>query len=122
MRKEARSKFIRAQPIERLLFIEEDLLQLAERFQPPQLEQPSEPPQISEPKPEATNLASAEKIKEIVTRYQEQLGEDRPSKDRLDLFARDKYGLIGHRDELRAEYDRRWPNQRGGRTRKNSAK
>jgi hypothetical protein len=83
---------------------------------------PKAAPQVSEPKPETTNRAGPERIKEIVTHYCEQLGGDRPAMDRAEQFARDEYGIVGHRGEVRAAYVRQFPNQKVGRARKNSAK
>lgn len=81
-------------------------------------------PQVSKPgaKPSPTGRANTKKIRETVTRYREQLGEGRPSIAGLLQFAHDVCGLVGHRDELIAEYHQQFPDRKVGRPRKKSAK
>jgi hypothetical protein len=56
------------------------------------------------------------RISEIVTAYRKSLSDmDNPSIEAVTQFARRQEGLIGHRNELRAEYHRQFPNQRRGR-------
>jgi len=103
-----------------LEFFEPDVEHMiAMRVQQPE---PAAPQTEPKAKPSLTGRASTKKIKETVTRYRERLGEQGPSIAGLERFACDECGLVGHRDELRAEYDRHFPGQKVGRPRKKSAK
>lgn len=89
---------------------------IAMRVQQPELTAP----QVSEPraKPSPTGRANTKKIRETVTRYRERLGDQGPSIAALERFACDECELVGHRDELRAEYKKQFPNWRVGKPRK----
>jgi hypothetical protein len=77
-------------------------------------------PQVS--KPSSTNQASAERIREVIALYGEQLGDQGPSMDRALLFAREEHNIHGHQEELRDEYRNQYPNRTVGRPTKQSAK
>jgi hypothetical protein len=65
--------------------------------------------------PSSTVRASKKQIAAIVTRYHQTLsGDVTPSIDGLQRFAQEN-DLVGHREELRAEYHKQFPNQRVGR-------
>lgn len=62
--------------------------------------------------------ASGKKIKELVSRYAKSVPVGSSSSvEGLEQFAKME-GLVGHRDELRDEYKRQFPNQRVGRPHK----
>jgi len=62
--------------------------------------------------------ANKKKIAAVVTSYRQSLADGaNPSMVGLEHFAH-KHGVIGHRPDLRAEYQRQFPNQRVGRPRK----
>lgn len=70
---------------------------------------------LPQPKAEHTAAASKKQISAIVTNYRRSLPPNgKPSIAACEQYARDS-GLSGHRDELREEYHRQFPNQRVGR-------
>jgi hypothetical protein len=92
------------------LFSKDDLIDWLDRYLP------QAPVQAQAGgKKESGALASKKQIRAIVTNYAKSLNGATPSIPRLEKFARATVGMKGHRDELRAEYNKQFANPPVGR-------